>query len=214
MKSELPSATHRLPLWSTATPATVEKWPCGVVVPSIVARKVPLGSKTRTTLLPASPTYTRFPEAAMLVGFENWPAPEPGMPAWQLAVQTSLFAMPSVTPQPQAEMKLPLASNLWTRALPLSATYKLPLVGATATPTGVWNGPGPEPWLPKVDSRRRRPAACAVAPRTSVTAPIASATRAMRAGPSRSRHLLPSKIPVRAPLPAGAGTQNGLVEIL
>jgi hypothetical protein len=36
----------------------------------------------------------------------------------------------------------------------------------------------------------------------------------MRAEPSRTRHQLPTKIPVRAPLPVGAGTQNGLVEIL
>src|SRR5262245_34397553 len=111
----------------------------------------------------------------MLVGFENWPAPEPGMPAWQLAVQTSLCAAPSVTPHPQAARKLPLASNFCTRALPLSATYTTPFVGATATPTGVWNWPAPEPWLPNVDRGTRT--ACAVAaPSASVEAQMASAS--------------------------------------
>src|SRR4030095_14686247 len=91
------SAVHRLPLWSTATPARLTKWPCGVVLPSIVARKKPVASNFTTTLLSASPTNTlpadATPDAlltAMLVGRESWPGPEPGMPAWQVEVQTSL----------------------------------------------------------------------------------------------------------------------------
>src|SRR5262245_29091842 len=108
MLSVLPSATHKLPLWSTATPARLTKWPCGVVLPSIVASKVPLASNFRTTLGPASPTYTSPfdgpPElsTAMLVGLDNWPAPE-------------------------AAMKVPVASNFCTRLLPLSATYTSPV---------------------------------------------------------------------------------------
>ena len=39
------SATHRLPLWSTATPATATKWPCGAVVPSIVDWNLPLAGE-------------------------------------------------------------------------------------------------------------------------------------------------------------------------
>ena len=80
-----------------------------------------------------SPTYTSPADGppelstAMLVGLENWPAPEPAMPAWQVLVQTSLCAMPSVTPYPQAAMKAPVALNFCTRALPLSATYTSPL---------------------------------------------------------------------------------------
>src|SRR5262245_37026014 len=211
MLSVLPSAAQRFWLTSAETPATVEKWPCGAVVPSIVARKLPLESNTSTTALPASPTYTRFCVAAMLVGLENWPAPEPGMPAWQLAVQTSLWAWPSVTPHPKAATKLPLASNFCTRAFPLSATYTAPFVGATATPTGVWNWPAPEPWLPNVPRGTRT--ACAVAtPSASVEAQTAAIV--MRARPTRARHLRPIEIPVRALPPLTCGTRNCLIAIL
>jgi hypothetical protein len=65
----------------------------------------------------------------MLVGFENCPAPEPGMPARHafLFLHSSLCAAPVLTPQPQADTKNPLALNFWTRALPLSATNTLKL---------------------------------------------------------------------------------------
>src|SRR5262245_15701700 len=149
------SAVHRLPLWSTATPARLTKWPCGVVLPSIVDMKTPLASNFTTTLLPASPTNTLLAAAplvtllnAMLVGSESWPGPEPGIPAWQLAVQTSLCAAPSATPHPQAARKLPLTSNFSTRALPLSAMYTAPFDCWIDTPTGVWSWPAPEPGLP------------------------------------------------------------------
>src|SRR5262245_63847600 len=129
------------------------------------------------------------------------------MPAWQLAMQTSLCAAPSVTPHPKVARKLPLASNFCTRALPLSATYTLPAVGETATPTGVWNWPAPEPWLPNVDRGTRT--ACAVAPPSmSVEAQSASATLAMSAGPTRSRHRLLATIPMRTVPPA-----DDLIEI-
>src|SRR5262249_48533482 len=134
MLSVLASAVNKLPLWSTATPTRLENPPCGVVLPLIVARKLPLVSNFRTTLVPASPTYTSPADGppelstAMLVGCENWPGPEPAMPAWQVLVHTSLFAAPSATPHPQAAMKLPVGPNFSTRALPLSATYTSPLV--------------------------------------------------------------------------------------
>ena len=105
----------------------------GAVLPSIVSRKLPLLSNFEMTLLLKSPTYTLPFDAppelstATLVGLENWPAPEPAIPAWQLLVQTWLTAVPSVTPNPQAAMKVPVASNFCTRALPLSATYTSPL---------------------------------------------------------------------------------------
>src|SRR5262249_43926313 len=133
MLSVLASAVQKLPLWSTATPTRLENPPCGAVLPLIVARKLPLVSNFRATLVPASPTYTSPvdgpPElsTAMLVGRENWPGPQPALPAWQGVVHTSPFPVPSVTPHPQAAMKLPLASNFSTRALPLSATYTAPL---------------------------------------------------------------------------------------
>src|SRR5262249_52220808 len=116
--------------------------------------KLPSESNFKPPLLAASPTYTLpadgLPEAptAMLVGLENWPGPEPGMPAWQVAVQTSLCALPSATPHPNAAMNFPVAVNFSTRALPLSATYTTPPVSWIATPTGVWNWPAPEPVLP------------------------------------------------------------------
>src|SRR4029453_12328844 len=78
------SAVHRLPLRSTATPARLTKWPCGVVLPSIDDRKLPAASNFKTTLLPASPMNTLAADGpiavltAMLVGRENWPGPEPG----------------------------------------------------------------------------------------------------------------------------------------
>src|SRR5581483_630070 len=124
------SATHRLPPSSTATPTTLTKWPCGAVVPSIVANSFPAGVNFRTTLLPASPTYTVPCEGvlelstAMLVGLENWPAPDPGMPAWHFGfvLQTWLASEPSRTPQPHAARNAPLALKLWIRAFALSAT--------------------------------------------------------------------------------------------
>src|SRR5262245_56952652 len=133
MLSVLATAVQKLPLWSTATPTRLENPPCGAVLPLIVARKLPLVSKFRATLVPASPTSTSPvygpPElsTSMLMGRQNWVGPEPAMPAWQVLVHTSRFAVPSVTPHPQAAMKLPLASNFSTRALPLSATYTAPL---------------------------------------------------------------------------------------
>src|SRR5262245_40428722 len=122
------------------------------------------------------------------------------MPAWQLAMQTSLCAAPSVTPHPKVETKLPLASNFCTRALPLPAnicthalhqtrTYTLPLAGETAIPTAAWNWPLAEPWLPN-DDRGTRTACARAAPRRKVEAQIASATLAMSAGPTRSWHRL------------------------
>src|SRR5262249_53834297 len=155
------SAAHRLPFWSTATPARLWKCPCGAVLPSIDARKVPSAVNLRTTLFPESPTNTLpFDEpgalpTAMLVGLENWPAPEPGMPAWHLEVQTSLFAAPSATPPPHAATNLLLELNFCTRALPLSATYTAPFGTWIAIPTGVWNWPAPEPGLPN-ESRNLR----------------------------------------------------------
>src|SRR5262249_11389088 len=125
------SAAHRFPLWSTATPTRPTKAPCGAVLPSIVARYLPLRLNFWITLVPASPTYP-LPfdlllelSTATLVGNVNCPAPEPTMPAWQsdLLWQTSLCALPSLTPQPQAALNSPFLSNRWTRAFPLSATY-------------------------------------------------------------------------------------------
>src|SRR5262249_31472679 len=97
----------------------------------------------------ASPTYTvpfvgpLLLSTATLVGVVNWPAPAPGMPAWQavLLLQTSLISAPSLTPHPQAEMNFPFLSNRSTRALPLSATYTLPFRWVTATPAGPANLP-------------------------------------------------------------------------
>src|SRR5262249_43753133 len=123
------SIVHRLPLWSTATPTRLENLPCGVVLPSIDDKKLASASNFKTTLLPASPTNTLFADGpggaptAMLVGRENWPGPEPGIPAWHVwDVQTSLCAAPSATPHPHAATKLPRASNFMIRALPASAT--------------------------------------------------------------------------------------------
>ena len=95
------SAIHRVPFWSTATPARLTKWPCGVVLPSIVDRYLPPAVNFWTTLLPASPTYTSPLDGplelstATLVGVVNWPAPAPGMPAWHfvLFLQTSLCCL-------------------------------------------------------------------------------------------------------------------------
>jgi hypothetical protein len=46
------------------------------------------------------------------------------MPAWHffLLLQTSLIALPSVTPHPMAATKFPLELNFWIRAFSLSAT--------------------------------------------------------------------------------------------
>src|SRR4030095_10260906 len=52
------SMVHRLPFWSTATTARLMKLPCEVLLPSIVARYLPLELNSWTTLVPASPTYT------------------------------------------------------------------------------------------------------------------------------------------------------------
>ena len=128
------SAAHTLPLWSTTTPTRPTKWPCGAVLPSIVARYLPPRLNFWTTLLPTSPTYTSPFDGllelstAMLVGTENCPAPEPTTPAWQsvLVLQTSLTAWPSLTPHPQAPLKSPFLLNFWMRAFPLSATYTRP----------------------------------------------------------------------------------------
>src|SRR5262249_61458294 len=87
---------------------------------------------------------------AMLVGLANWPGPEPGIPAWQLDVQTSLCGLPSATPQPNAAMKVPLGPNSSTRALPLSPTYTVPFCARTATPTGALRCPAPVQRLPNV----------------------------------------------------------------
>src|SRR5262249_28500065 len=147
-----------------------------------------------------SPTYTSPfdgpPElsTAMLVGFWNWPAPEPAMPAWQVVVQTWLTAVPSVTPYPQAAMKAPVAEHFCTRALPLSATYASPLVCSIATRTGVWNWPEPEPVLPKLPSGRNK-ALALVAPSASARAPTASATPLRRGEPKRTRPCLPRRTP-------------------
>src|SRR5262249_36590162 len=119
-----PSTIHRCPFWSTATPRRSTKWPCGVLLPSIDAWKLPSASNLRTVLLPQSPTNALFfdgPGAlptAMLRGLENWPRPEPAMPAWQFDVQISLRARPSATPHPHAAMKFVLELNFCTRALP------------------------------------------------------------------------------------------------
>jgi hypothetical protein len=43
---------------------------------------------------------------------------------------------------------------------------------------------------------------------------MASAILATRAGPSRTRHQLPTKLLARAAFPIASGTQIGLVEIL
>ena len=128
------SATHRVPFWSTATPARATKWPCEVLLPSIVDTYLPPEVNFCTTLLPASPTYTLpFDEpfelsTATLVGTENCPAPEPTTPAWQavLVLQTSLCSSPSLTPHPQTALNCPFLLNRWTRAFALSATYTLP----------------------------------------------------------------------------------------
>src|SRR5262249_22068965 len=140
--------------------------------------KLPLASNFKATLLPASPTNTLpadgLPEApmAMVVGLENWPGPVPGIPAWQLDVQTSLWGLPSATPQPNAAMKLPLASNSSTRALPLSATYPVPFCARTAPPAGALSCPAPDPWLPNVVTALSSDACAlpAAAPSVSVTA--------------------------------------------
>src|SRR5262249_41395345 len=181
--------------------------------------KLPLASNFSTTLLPASPTNTLpadgppEPPTAMLVGLENWPGPEPGIPAWQLDVQTSLWGLPSATPQPNAAMKFPLGPNSSTRALPLSATYTVPFCARTATPTGALSCPAPDPWLPNVVVALSSDA-CALpiaAPSVSVTAQ----TNAIRAGPSRTRHwVLPTRIRISV-LPATRwGARDGLMENL
>src|SRR5262249_14265198 len=153
--------------------------PCVLVLPSIVASKVPLASNFRTTLGPASPTYTSPadgpPELSTptLVGLESWPAPK-------------------------AALKVPVAPNFCTRLLPLSAPYTSPVLGLPATPTGAWNWPAPEPVLPKLLSGRN--SACAVvAPSASVKAQAAPATLTTRAGPKRPRYqLLATRLPVSA----------------
>src|SRR5262245_45407714 len=179
------SIVHRLPLWSTATPTRLENVPCGVVLPSIDDRKWPSASNFKTTLLPASPTNTLFfdgpdaPPTAMLVGRENWPGPEPGIPAWHvLEVQTSLFAWPSATPHPHAATKLPRASNFMTRALPLSATYTAPFDAWIATPTGVCSSPLPEPWPPNVLTGLSNDACAVVAPGATANTQATKATPA------------------------------------
>ena len=58
---------------------------------------------------------------------EGWGAELAGagnqlLPAWQSDVQTSLAALPSLTPQPHAARKWPVESNVITRWLPVSAT--------------------------------------------------------------------------------------------
>src|SRR5262245_21186416 len=151
----------------------------------------------------------------MLVGLENWPGPEPALPAWQVLVHTSLCATPSATPHPQAAMKVPFASNFCTRALPLSATYTPPGLprSSVATPTGVWNWPAPEPGLPKLLSGRN--SAWAVeAPSATITAHTASATPATRAGSTRTRHqLLATRLPLSALPATKSGTRDGVIEI-
>src|SRR5262245_4986638 len=200
-------------------PTRLWKWPCGALVPSIVWTNWPSALNTSTTLLPGSPTNTLpadgLPEAptAMLVGLENWPGPEPGMPAWQVRVQTSLCALPSLTPHPNAARKLPIASNLSTRALPGSATNTLPLVCWIATPIGVVNCPAPAPGVPKLLIGLNNDACAVAAPSANVKAPTAKATLA---GPTRTRHhpVLRTRIRIRV-LPATRWERrDGLIENL
>src|SRR5262249_4867631 len=72
------------------------------------------------------------------------------MPAWQsvLVLQTSLTALPSLTPHPQAPLKSPCLLNFWMRAFPLDARYTQPPRRSTALPIGFWNRPAEEPVLP------------------------------------------------------------------
>src|SRR5262249_34753473 len=185
------------PLWSTAMPARLENVPCGAVLPSIDDRKLPSASNFKTMLLPVSPTNTLFADGpgdtptAMVVGRENWPGPEPGIPAWHVwDVQTSLCAAPSVTPHPHAAMKLPLASNFTIRAFPVSATYMAPFVDWIAIPVGVWSSPLPEPGLPNVLDGLNKDAHAVVAPGATPSTQTAKTTAATRAGSRRTRYQL------------------------
>src|SRR5262249_57593059 len=158
-------------------PTRLWKWPCGALVPSIVRTNWPSTLNTSTTLLPGSPTNTLPGDAppgtpnAIVVGFENCPGPDPEIPAWQLDVHTSAWALPSATPQPNAAMKLPIASNLSTRALPGSATNTLPLVCWIATPIGVVNCPAPAPGVPKLLIGLNNDACAVAAPTANAPAP-------------------------------------------
>src|SRR5262245_11892805 len=182
--------------------------------------KLPLASNFSTTLLPASPTNTLPADGppelptAMLVGLENWPGPEPGIPAWQLDVQTSLWGLPSATPQPNAAMKLPLGPNSSTRALPLSATYTVPFCARTATPTGALSCPAPDPWLPNVVLALSSDAwaLSVAAPRVIVPAPRASV---ILAGPSGIPHRdLPTRSRISVLPTTRWETGDGLIESL
>src|SRR5262249_42322706 len=185
--------------------------------------KLPLASNFKTTLFPASPTNTLPadgpPETptAMLVGLENWPGPEPGIPAWQLDVQTSLWGLPSATPQPNAAMKVPLGPNAATQALRLCAPYTVPLCARTATPPGALSCPAPDPGLPNVVTALRSDA-CALpiaAPSVCFKQKTAYEILATRAGPSRTRHLVLSTRTRISVLPATRWeTGDGLIESL
>src|SRR5262245_13958339 len=194
-------------------PTRLWKWPCGALVPSIVWTNWPSALNTSTTLLPGSPTNTLpadgLPEAptAMLVGLENWPGPEPGMPAWQVRVQTSLCALPSLTPHPNAARKLPIASNLSTRALPGSATNTLPLVCWIATPIGVVNCPAPAPGVPKLLIGLNNDACAVAAPSANVKAPTAKAILATRGGPTPPTRQRATRLAVSV-LPATGSTKR------
>src|SRR5438874_7866530 len=83
----------------------------------------------------------------MPCGVLNWPAPEPEIPGWHDAVQTSAWGMLSATPQPAASTNAPAALNLSIRLLFWSATHRVPPV-SMARPAGVLSWPAPPPETP------------------------------------------------------------------
>src|SRR5262245_31187874 len=150
----------------------------------------------------------------MLVGRENWPRPEPAIPARQLDVQTSLCTLPSLTPHPHAATKLPLASNCSTRAWPLSATYTAPFDCSIATPAGAWNWPASEPPPPKLLIWLSNTARAVAAPNGTVKARTAHAPLATRAAPPRPRPQRSPTILVRNLPATRCETRDGLIDIL
>src|SRR5437660_8868409 len=83
----------------------------------------------------------------MPCGVLNWPAPEPEIPGWHDAVQTSAWGMLSATPQPAANTNAPAAENLSIRRLFWSATHTFP-PASVAMPAGEDNWPAPPPESP------------------------------------------------------------------
>src|SRR5271167_1658654 len=109
---------------------------------------LPSAENSSTRLFFASATHTSpFGAIAIPPGCENWPLPEPAIPALQLLVHVSASALPLLTPQPKALTKVPVDESSSTRLLAESATQTLPLE-STATSVAPLNWPAPEPAIP------------------------------------------------------------------